>query len=227
MNNKKITEHQKIKTMKKNIWITAIVALVVLAGCSATYNAVSTDYDRSTDFSQFKTFAWLPDKTDTAFSPYNNEIIRNNMRNYFGQCMSDRGYSFNIENPDILMQLVITNSKKEKTVPSYSSINYYRPYYYGSYYYQPYPFGYYYRYYPSYSYSTFIGYPNNYKIEYVNGAITLNFIDRKTNKLVWTGSAEGDIYDPAMISRDLHPAIHRILNQYPVKPLVKRDHKIK
>lgn len=212
--------------MKKNIWITIIVAALVIAGCS-TYSKIYSDFDRSADFTKYKTFAWLPDKTDTTNSPYNNEIIRNNLRNYFGQCMSDRGYSFDFENPDVLMQLVITNSKKEKILPSYSSIYYYRPYYYGSYYYQPYAFGYYYRYYPSYSYSTFIGYPTTYRIEYVNGAITLNFIDRKTNKMVWTGTAEGDIYDPAMISHDLHPAIHNILAQYPVKPIAGKSHRIK
>jgi hypothetical protein len=78
--------------MRTSIWILSIVSIIVLAGCSTTYNAVSTDYDRSVNFSQYKTFAWLPDKADTVNTPYNNEIIRNNIRNYFGQCMSDRGY---------------------------------------------------------------------------------------------------------------------------------------
>ena len=211
--------------MKKIILIA--VAALVISGCS-TYNKIYSDYDKSADFTKYKTFAWLPDKADTVNTPYNNEIIRNNIKNYFGQCMSDRDYSFDAENPDLLMQLVITNAKREKTLPSYSSIYYYRPYYYGSYYYHPYPFSYYYRYYPSYGYSSVIGNPNaTTKIEYVNGAITLNFIDKKANKLVWTGTAEGDIYDPSMISRDLHPAVHGIIDQYPVKPLVKRSHKIR
>jgi len=216
--------------MKKVIWISAGIIIVILIGCSATYNAVSSDYDKSVDFTKYKTFAWLPDKADTINTPYNNEIIRNNIRNYYGQCMSDRGYSFDAENPDVLMQLVITNAKKERNVPSYSSIYYYKPYYYGSYYYHPYPFAYYYRYYPSYSYgssSSVIGYPNTQKVEYVKGAITLNFIDRKNKKLIWTGTAEGDIYDPGMINKDLHPAVHRILDEYPVKPLLKRTHKIR
>ena len=61
----------------------------------------------------------------------------------------------------------------------------------------------------------------------MKGAITLNFIDRKNKKLIWTGTAEGDIYDPGMINKDLHPAVHRILDEYPVKPLLKRTHKIR
>lgn len=50
------------------------------------------------------------------------------------------------------------------------------------------------------------------KLEYVNGSITLNFIDKKNSKLVWTGTAEGDIYDPSMVSPDLHPAVHGIID---------------
>lgn len=214
--------------MKKIIWITTCVLIVILIGCSTTYNTVSSDYDRSVDFAQYKTFAWLPDKADTTTTRYNNEIIRNNIRNYFGQCMSDRGYSSDLENPDLLMQVVITNAKKERTITSYPSSYYYSPYYYGSHYYSPYRFGYYYNYYPSYSYgySRFPGYSTTQKQEYVNGSITLNLIDRKANKLVWSGTAEGDIYDPSHISHDLHPAIHSILNEYPVKPLLNRSHKI-
>ena len=213
--------------MKYIILIT--VSALVMSGCS-TYSNIYSDYDRSADFTKYKTFAWLPDKADTVNTPYNNEIIRNNIRNYFGQCMSDRAYSFDAENPDILMQLVITNKKKERISTSYPN-NYYSPYYFGNNYYHPYSAGYYYRYYPSYNYSygSFGAGRNSstQKIEYVNGAITLNFIDKKANKLVWTGTAEGDIYDPSMISRDLHPAVHGIIDQYPVKPLVKRSHKIR
>jgi hypothetical protein len=82
--------------------------------------------------------------------------------------------------------LVITNAKKERVVTSYPSSYYYSPYYYGSHYYSPYRFGYYYNYYPSYGYgySRFSGNSTTQKQEYVNGAITLNLIDRKENKLV-------------------------------------------
>ena len=213
--------------MKNKFLIAASILIIALSACTSTYNVVSSDYDRSVDFQKYKTFAWLPDKADTAFSPYNNEIIRNNIRNYFGLCMSDRAYKVDLENPDLLLQLVITNAKKERTVSTFPSSYYYRPYYYGSYYYSPYRFGYYYNNYPSFGYGSG-GYATTQKQEYVNGAITLNFIDTKSKKLVWSGTAEGDIYDPSQISKNLHPAVHDILDQYPVKPLaVNRSHKMK
>ena len=213
--------------MKNKFLIAASILIIALSACTSTYNVVSSDFDRSVDFQKYKTFAWLPDKADTAFSPYNNEIIRNNIRNYFGLCMSDRAYKVDLENPDLLLQLVITNAKKERTVSTFPSSYYYRPYYYGSYYYSPYRFGYYYNNYPSFGYGSG-GYATTQKQEYVNGAITLNFIDTKSKKLVWSGTAEGDIYDPSQISKNLHPAVHDILDQYPVKPLaVNRSHKMK
>ena len=215
--------------MKKIKWVISGILIGMLISCSPVYNAVSTDYDRAVDFTKYKTFAWLPDKADTMNTPYNNEIIRNNIRNYFGQCMSDRSFTFDGENPDFLMQLVITNTKKERVISSYPSSYYYSPYYYGSHYYSPYSYGYYYSNYPSYGYgySTYQGYSTTQKQQYINGSITLNLIDRKANKLVWSGTAEGDIYDPSQISSDLHPAVHNILEQYPVKPLLKRSHKIR
>ena len=216
--------------MKKVFLISNSIVIIMLMGCSSTYNLVSSDYDRSVDFTKYKTLAWLPDKADTANTPYDNQIIRNNIRNYLGQCMSGRGYSIDLENPGLLMQLIITNAKKERLVNSYQSLNplsyYYRPYYYGSLYYLPYQYNYYYRGYQSYNYS----YPNTItsrKEEYVEGAITLNFVDATTKQLVWTGTAKGDIYDASYINSNLHPAVHTIIEAYPVKSLVKRTHKIK
>lgn len=210
--------------MKKLLLLS--ILMVLLASCSTTYKTVYTDYDRSADFSQYKTFAWLPDKADTTNTPYNNEIIRNNIRNYLGQCLSDRTYSFNAEKPDLLFQLVIINAKKERVVTTLNQSSYYfSPYYFGSIYYNPYHYNYYYSYYPTYAaYSYGPGYANTQKLEYVDGAITLNVIDRKTNKLIWTGTAEGDIYDPSMISKDIHPAVHNVIAQYPIKPLLKTNH---
>lgn len=56
--------------MKKIIWIPVSIFIVMLVGCSATNNAVSSDYNRSVDFTKYKTIAWLPDKADTANTPY-------------------------------------------------------------------------------------------------------------------------------------------------------------
>ena len=205
--------------MKKKIFF-PFIAIILLTGCSV-YNNISSDYDRSVDFTKYKTFAWLPDK-DSTNTPTNNQIIRNNTINYFSHCMGAREMKANVDTPDVLLQLVVNSVKKETTVtsPVYNS---YSNYYYSNPYYYPYPSSYYYR---SQSFSNYYNYNHGYitqKIEYTQSTITLNVIDRKENKLIWKGTAEGDLYDPSYIEDNLHPAVYDILNNYPVKPI--HEHK--
>lgn len=194
----------------------------MLSGCGI-YTEISVTADGGADLSKYKTFAWLPDKTDTANTPYNNEIIRNNLKNYFGQEMTARGYTVNLDTPDVLLQVTIMNKKLEKEIHyrAYPYPFYYCNYYYCSVYYSPYPYEYYYRGHGTYCYG--MGYCKE-TIEYIEGSITLNVIDRKANKLVWAGTAKGDIYDPAYIKRNIHPAVEAIMKKFPVRVI---ENKIK
>lgn len=201
-----------MKTHRKLFNYLIGLLFLAIAGCGV-YTKITSDYDRSVDFTKYKTFAWLPDK-DTAQSEYNNQIIRNNTRNYFTHCMGERGYKISIDTPDVFLDLVITAVKKEKSVstPGYtypSGWYYHNPYYYH------YPSNHYYLHHYNYNYTTYV----TQKVEYTEGAITLNIIDRKLNKLVWTGTAKGDLYDPSYIGDNLHPAVYDILDNYPIKPI--------
>jgi hypothetical protein len=198
-------------------WIIGLLLFsFVMSNCSPSISII-TNKDETTDFTKYRTFAWLPDKIDTTNVPYNNEIIRNNIRNYFGHHFAERGYTVNLEKPDVLLELIISAKKRETIQHSaYPSPYYYNRYYYGSIYYIPYAFDYYYRYYPTFQY------PVNYftqKIEYIEGAITLNVFDRDKKKLIWSGTAQKDIYDPAYVKRDIHPAVDGIMKEFPVKPI--------
>lgn len=210
----------KINSMKKDIIKQSIFlfAITILSYSCGIYTEISVSSDASVDLSKYKTFAWLPDKTDTANSPYNNEVIRNNLKNYFGQELAERGYSVNLDTPDVLVQVIIVNKKKEKEVvyPTYPRPYYYCNYYYCSVYYSPYPYDYYYRHYNNYCYA--MGYCKE-TINYVEGSITFNVIDRKDSKLVWSGTAKGDIYDPAYINRNIHPAVEAIMEKFPLAPI--------
>jgi hypothetical protein len=200
-------------------------AFMGTVGCSNVYKNVYTNYDKSVDFTQYTTFAWAPDsnKADNREldnSAFDNDIVRNNAKNYITNTLTKRGYLVNIDSPDLLLQLVLLNEKKEKVV------TYHTHAYGGYYYYSPFYFPYYY---PYYRYYTWYGtYPpfwddqiTTYTKTYVKGTITINMFDRKEKKLVWTGSAEGDIYDPVYIHFNVHPAIDRIMKEFPIKPKAK------
>lgn len=203
--------------MKKIFTFTAMT-LILYTGCGV-YNNIYTDYDRSTDFSEYKTFAWLPEQ-DSSNTPYNNQIIRNNTINYFSHCMGERGMKSNVDTPDVLLQLVVKSIKKETTVTSPIYYNY-PSYYHSNPYYYPFPNYYYYSSPYYYNYYNYSQRQITRKIEYTQSTITLNVIDRKEKKLVWMGQAEGDLYDPSYIEYNLHPAVYDILSDYPVKPVHK------
>jgi hypothetical protein len=211
-----------MSTWTKYIVMAGIAA--VITSCSP-YRHIYTNYDKSTDFSSYHTFAWTPDSTTSTvkvppdLAAYDNDIVRNNAKNYISYTLTKRGLLVNTDSPDVVLELVLLNEKKEK-VMSYEASPYA-----GYYYYNPYYFPYYY---PYYRYYTWYGwsYPpywerTVYTRTYVKGTITINVYERASRKLVWTGSAEGDIYDPAYIQFDVHPAIDRIMRQFPIKPVAR------
>ena len=42
--------------------------------------------------------------------------------------------------------------------------------------------------------------------------------DRSNKKLIWTGTAEGNIYDTRYFQDEIHPAVHDIIKSFPIKP---------
>ncbi len=202
--------------------ILILLASSIVLSCGV-YNDISVDCDSMKDLSQYNTFAWLPDVRDTVDSPYNNEVIRNNLKNYFGRNLAERGFSVCLDTPDVLLRIVIVNNPKVLTIihPPRPFRYYYAPYYYKSDYYSPYPQDYYY----SYSeYCTPHGYCTE-KINYVEGSITLQVIERVQSKIIWSCTAKGDIYDPVYINRSIHPAVINIMKKFPAKPIHQKNDK--
>jgi Domain of unknown function (DUF4136) len=204
--------------MKKILLFPALtlILLFTIVGCNV-YSKFYSTVDKDTNFKNYKTFAWLSDKADTTNTPYNNEIIRNNMRNYFSKEMSDRALTVDVENPDLLLELVIKNTP-HKIRQTYDDRYYYsHRYYYRSRYYSPYRNRYYYVLQPRFTYFP----SSNSRIvteeTHMDNAVTLNVVDAKLKKLVWTGTIEADIYDPSVIEQDIHPAITELMERFPLK----------
>jgi|GEM_PF-512887 len=217
----------------------ALALILTMTGC-AVYQVVNSDYDRSADFNNYGTFAWLPDE-DKTNTQLDNHIVRNNIKNYFTQEFMDE-YKFqpDVKTPDLLMKIIITDTHKEKN-ETYAvqqpvmNNNYYNQYNYNNQY-------------PANNYSNspyYSSYPNQYafngmamnnnmnnynysthyvteKIDYTQSTITLHLIDRVRNELVWSTTAEGDIYDNGAydIENEIHPAVEKIMKYFPLKPLV-------
>jgi len=227
--------------VKKSLYILlSFVFILCLVKCRV-YNDIYSEYDHSTDFSQYKTFAWLPDsgiaarKDSFRNTAYDNDVIRNNAKNYINHQLVDRGLSIHVDKPDAVFQLILLNEKKQRIVTDFPAY-YPGPYYYGAYRHFPYYYDgrtYYPYYYLYYDYYTYYGwgcanfYCNNdvftYKQTYVKGTITINMFDRKQKKLLWTASAEGNIYDPSIIKEEVDPAVRKLMRTFPIKSGKKND----
>jgi hypothetical protein len=203
----------------KTILIISVMVVGFMTSCGI-YDHVYSSFDRTVDFNNYQTFAWLPDSSvkesnEFSNSAYDNDIIRNNVKNYINHSLTKKGYQVSTDEPDLLVQLILLNERREKVIIYHTYPP--RHYYFHNHFYYPY-------YYPYYRFYTWYGwsYPPFWYDEvtgetrtYVKGTITVNMYDREQKKLVWTGSAEGDIYDPAYIEFDVHPAINRIMDLFP------------
>lgn len=203
----------------KNISAAIIIAMVALTGCE-TYVDVYSDYDNSVNFTRYTTYAWLADR-DSTHTIYNNQVVRNNARNFVNNELASRNFRIETSKPDVFLDLVVKNGHKETVTYYYQPAVVYPYPYYPYYPYSPNPY-----YSPSYpSYSYYYSYPYSYGYstasvaEYdVDGSITLNMIDRRDNKLVWTATAKGYLYDPDYNEDNLSVAVEKIMDTYPVSP---------
>lgn len=202
--------------------------VVMLNSCSRKiYKDISSNYDKSVDFKHYRTFAWLPDK-DSAAAKSTFEMKRTSTENYFTHCMGERGYKVNLDSPDILLELIVKSKRLEKADPTaplpYSTTTVTQ---YGNPFLHPLsnplkynkPF--------TYKYFNYPPEKQQPKETYLKNSITLNVIDRAQQKIVWSGTANADLYDTAYLQMNLHPVVYDLLEQYPVKPFYKHRNKTK
>ena len=178
---------------------------MILAGCMNA--SVYSDYDRSNDFTKYKTFAWSPEPHKPHKNRnFDNQIIENNIKSYVNKEMEVRGYKLDISNPDIILDFDIMVEKKVQTVstPIYNHPNNYTG---------------------NYSYRRNNQYNNGMqyqvgnriqKISYKEGTVTIDVIDKGSNQLVWKAWAVTTLTDPETFSNELERDIHAIFNKYPI-----------
>ena len=176
------------------------------------YQDVRVTRDKSIDFEKYESYAWLPDKETSSQSDYNNDFIRQKTRNYFGHCMAQRQLKADTVNPELLFQIEWLSHAREVELPPVRNLpDYYNDEYYNA---------------PTiYIYDgrvtgrPLVGkeYTENEVVRYAHGGAKLTVIDRETNKTIWQGVAQGDLYDPNVMYDDLHPAIHKMMKKFPIK----------
>lgn len=182
-----------------NYFSVCAIVLVFVSGCGTTIS-VTSDFDKSVDFSKYKTFSFYHLKTTGEVSKLNADRIVNAINLE----LKGKGYVESKDNPDLLINAVTV--LQEKIATSVSTTSYYG---YGGYY-RPYGYGYGY------------GYPvgnstavNTYN--YKDGTIMVDILDAKTEKLIWEGTGSSEITSkPSDPEKAIGYAISKILASYPL-----------
>lgn len=171
---------------------------------------VSSDYDKSVDFTQYKTFeyyGWAKESDQLL-----NDLDKKRFEQAFGKEFLSRGLTYVESGGDLVVTLFIVIQQKTQTTASTSGYGGYGGYYGGYYGYGPgYGWG------PSYGTTTV----NTY--DYHVGTLVCDVYDKTAEKLIWEGIGSNTIKeDPKGRDKRIPMAVEVIMKQYPVKPLEKK-----
>jgi Domain of unknown function (DUF4136) len=181
--------------------------IFLLLGCDST--KIMFDYDKSTDFTGYQSFKFLP------WSPENskrvNELDRDRLYMAIKAELEARQIMETEKEPNLFVNLLVILEQKTG-VNAYS--DYYSPYGYNR------GFGYGYGGYGGYggSSTTYSEY------QYTDGTIVIDIFDASEKKLIWQGSAIGEVRENQKTyekEADIRNLVRDMFAYYPIKKVKK------
>jgi hypothetical protein len=185
---------------------------LLLVWLSACTSAVTVEQQPGINFNKYRSFAWADTevKTQGDQNPLlNSPIAQARIRQAVAGELAKRGIREVDRNPDFYLTTHIFVEQAERTVtnPPPPAAGYAYPYavrYRGGL--LPVNYGYWYS--PAY-------YQTTRTEQYREGTLVLDFIDAKTNNLVWRGSMADPVDDPARLGRQFAESAKDILEKFP------------
>ena len=178
-------------TIKPNLYLLAVLH-VILSACSTV--SVTTDYDHSASFAQYHTYNLTPSDEKIPLSPSAEAALEDSLRDN----LAAHGITESDKSADL--HVVRHIATKEKLVVYPSSGGYYgmMPYAYGRY---------------GYWGADPLAGPD--VSQYTEGTLILDFVDAKTQKLVFRGTGTGTVSDPETNADRIREAVQKIVQQFP------------
>jgi hypothetical protein len=179
-----------------------ILAAIAFTGCGVSAHV---EKDPSVNMGTYKTFAWLNEHNGNhkEGKPYQN-LQEKTLKDMVNKQLEKNGWRLVRSNPDVLVDydIMVENDVKNQSQSVYSN-----PYV--RYFYNPYTRRVNSVYYPS----QYMG-ENSYAVPYKSGTITLNFVDVKSNNLVWQGWAETEITNKRLQQDDMKKVVKAIFKKF-------------
>lgn len=185
----------------KNIFVA--LAVLALSACSSMKSG--WDYDPSANFTQYKTYAWVAQKADSA-GYHLDGLMDQRVREAVNSQLASKGMTLvDAKDADVLVNY-LTKVDKKINVDTFNSNFGYNPYY-----------G------PGWGWGGNMQTQTTVR-EYEVGTLIIDLVDNKTTKLIWRGSVADTIRDkntPEERVQIINQAVGSVMANYPPNPDTK------
>jgi hypothetical protein len=166
-----------------------------------------TDFDRSADFTRYRSFTWGKPKVNVENPVYKSDLISKNIRTTVESEFAKRGIVRNDRSPDFVISYQTYTEPRERTTGG----NYYG-YPFSPFMFSPYRFF-------GWGWGIPYGWGAPPRTETVTeGTLIIDITDSKTKELVWRGTVKGDVDNVSDLQKQIRKGIKAILKKYPVTP---------
>lgn len=186
--------------MKNIYFLASLISLLILVSCTSVN--VYSDYDKETDFSEFKTYAFYKKGIDKVEI---SDLDKKRILRAIEKELKLKGLVPS-ENPDLLVN-IFTKSREKIDVYNNNYYGWY-PWYYG--------YGYGYGYGPGYGPGYGFGYTN--VTSSTEGTLFIDLIDARKKELSWQGIGVGLLSYHKNIEKKearINEFVNHIMTQYP------------
>ncbi|MDT0648359.1 DUF4136 domain-containing protein [Zunongwangia sp. F260] len=189
-----------------NSYLLILLATLTLAACGS---GSGPSKDNAKKLKAYDSYAYLPNKDTIKSRKLDNEEIQENIIETINMHMQEEGYVLDIGQPDVL---IYVHSMFDENIagisnPVYTSYSYYRPGHFIGSYYEPYTYENY------YTIQRITG-SDAKQIPYAERSIVIDFIDRRTNEILWRATSSEEIGTRRMES-DIQEYIDEIFKDFP------------
>lgn len=189
----------------KTIFLVLAMGLI-LGSCGPK---ISTDKKAKVDLENFSSYAFLPNQDTIKTSVYNNREVNELVIGQINEHMKEQNYRLDRAQPDLLVfyHLMMEEATAVNSNPVYTNYSYYKPGYY---------IGPYYR---DFAYNNYYTIPrlsgeHIKQVPYKEGTLVIDLIDRRSNEIIWRGTAN-DMISPGELDSEIRAYVNAIFEAFP------------
>lgn len=193
-----------MKMLKASLFL--VMAMVLFFSCGSSAPTAKDDQKKLKSYS---TYALLPNKDTIRSREFENDLVQSTIVGAINENMTEQGFSLERNTPDVLVYIhpMFDEKVAVNANPVYTNYSYYRPDFYIGSYYKDFM-------YDNYFTIQRIDGPRVEQVPYKNKSVVIDFIDRRTNEILWRGTSSEEITD-RRLERSLRQYIDDIFKSFP------------